>query len=80
MSSTDELRSMAVSIGLAVPQAATLMMGAAGSIDRLDAENSRMRKLVQRMWPTFTGEKRATFADRLHVRAEIDELGIEVDA
>ncbi|MBR2683006.1 MAG: hypothetical protein IKE22_07065 [Atopobiaceae bacterium] len=42
------------------------------------ADNERLRKLVQRMWPAFTGEKRATFADRLHVRAEIDELEITV--
>ena len=41
-------------------------------------DNERLRKLVQRMWPAFTGEKRATFADRLHVRAEIDELEITV--
>lgn len=41
--------------------------------------NDRLRKLVQRMWPVFVREKRATFADRLHVRAEIDELGVEVD-
>ena len=48
-------------------------------IDLLDAQNAKLRKLVQRMWPVFIGEKRATFADRLHVMAEIDELGIEVD-
>ena len=32
----DELRSMAESVGLAMPQAATLMMEAADTIDRLD--------------------------------------------
>ena len=41
-------------------------------------ENAKLQKLVQRMWPVFTGEKRATFADRLRVKAEIDELGIKV--
>lgn len=40
--------------------------------------NDRLRKLVQRMWPVFIGEKRAIFADRLHVRAEIDELWVDV--
>lgn len=46
---------------------------------KAEAENARLHKLVQRMWPAFIGEKRATFADRLHVRAEIDELGVEVE-
>ena len=32
----DELRSMSESVGLAMPQAATLMMEAADTIDRLD--------------------------------------------
>lgn len=41
-----ELRSMAASVGLAVPQAATLMMGAADTIDRLDADNAKLRELV----------------------------------
>lgn len=41
-----ELRAMAESVGLAVPQAATLMMGAADTIDRLDAENAKLRKLL----------------------------------
>lgn len=41
-----ELRAMAASVGLAVPQAATLMMGAADAIDRLDADNAKLRKLV----------------------------------
>lgn len=46
---------------------------------KAEAENARLHKLVQRMWPAFIGDKRATFADRLHVRAEIDELGVEVE-
>lgn len=41
----DELRSMAESMGLAVPQAATLMMGAADTIDRLDAKNAKLRSI-----------------------------------
>ena len=46
----DELRSMAESVGLAMPQAATLMMGAADAIDRLDAENAKLRELVRHMY------------------------------
>lgn len=42
----DELRAVAESVGLAMPQAATLMMGAADTIDRLDAENARLRKFM----------------------------------
>ena len=49
------------------------------NILRMQEENAKLLKLVQRMWPVFVREKRATFADRLHVRAEIDELGVEVD-
>ena len=45
----DELRAMAESVGLAMPQAATLMMGAADVIDRLDAGNARLRELVSHM-------------------------------
>ena len=40
----DELRSMAASVGLEMPQAATLMMGAADAIDRLDAKNAKLRE------------------------------------
>lgn len=45
----DELRSMAESVGLAVPQAATLMMGAADAIEGLEAEKDRLRELVRDM-------------------------------
>lgn len=45
----DELRAMAESVGLAMPQAATLMMGAADTIDRLDAENAKLRKLTSKL-------------------------------
>ena len=47
-------------------------------IDELCVANERMRELVRNMWPVFIGIKRATFADRVHVAHEIDELGIEV--
>ena len=43
----DELRAMAESVGLAMPQAATMMMGAADAIDHLDAENAKLRELLQ---------------------------------
>jgi len=42
----DELRAMAESVGLAMPQAATLMMGAADIIEGLEAENARLREVV----------------------------------
>ena len=42
MTETDELRAMAESVGLAMPQAATLMMEAADTIDSLDAENAKL--------------------------------------
>lgn len=42
----DELRAMAESVGMAVPQAATLMMGAADAIERLEVENAKLRELV----------------------------------
>lgn len=53
----DELRTMAESVGLAMPQAATLMMEAADTIlslrDRaqdLQAENAKLRELVRAAW------------------------------
>ena len=45
----DELRTMAESVGLEVPQAATLMMEAADTIDRLESENHMLRELVAEM-------------------------------
>ena len=45
----DELRSVAESVGLEVPQAATLMMEAADTIDRLESENHMLRELVAEM-------------------------------
>ena len=47
-------------------------------ICNLEAESAKLRQMVARMWPMATGTKRCTFADRLKLRAEIDELGIEV--
>ena len=41
-------------------------------------QNAKLRQIVARMWPMAIGAKRCTFADRLKLRAEIDELGIEV--
>ena len=69
----DELRQMAESVGLEVPQAATLMMEAADAIDRLDAENAKLRELVR-------GLVYATHpADRARLIADAAEFGIEVD-
>ena len=48
----DELRSMAVSVGLDMPQAATLMMGAADAIEGLESENAKLRELVARAYKT----------------------------
>jgi len=42
-----ELRAMAESVGLEVPQAATLMMGAADTIDALGAENAKLRSELE---------------------------------
>lgn len=49
------------------------------TVEKLQAENVTLRTIVQRMWPAFSGMKRAAPSDKLCVRAEIDELGIEVD-
>ena len=52
---------------------------AADEIESLERENTKLRELVIIMWPVFIGIKRATFADRLRTRHEIDELGVEVN-
>ena len=44
MTLPNELRSMAESVGLEMPQAATLMMEAADTIDRLDVRNFKLRR------------------------------------
>lgn len=46
--------------------------------EMLENENGKLQMLVQRMWPVFIGEKRATFADRLWVRTLIGELKVEI--
>ena len=46
----DELRSMAVSVGLDMPQAATLMMGAADAIEGLESENDKLREQGARLF------------------------------
>ena len=49
----NELRAMAMSVEMEIPQAATLMMGAADTIDRLDAENAKLRELVHELWEGY---------------------------
>lgn len=63
----DELRTMAESVGLAMPQAATLMMEAAdtiwelrGSVHRERAEADRLRELVDG-WDFCSKTKSSTF-------------------
>ena len=76
----DELRSMAESVGLAVPQAATLMMGAADtiwelrdSVHRERAEADRLRELVDYVTPI------AWYAASERERDRMRELGVEAD-
>lgn len=77
----DELRSMAVSVGLEVPQAATLMMGAADTIARLDAENAKLREYGKLMHGHIKeccdacGERDICDVDALtrSLRIEVDE-------
>lgn len=79
----DELRSMAESVGLAMPQAATLMMGAADAINRLDGENAKLRKLVVRMFHTIEWSDRMSdsmYWPSFSYERELRELGVDVDA
>ena len=80
----DELRAMAESVGLAMPQAATLMMEAADTIDNLHRENAKLRELAADMLKAMRHMEDSAgmdvmvgyspwFAPKLH------ELGIEVD-
>lgn len=64
MSSTEELRAMAESVGLAMPQAATLMMGAADAIDRLNSENVKLQEenLILRKY-AFTALSALSYCD-----------------
>ena len=79
----DKLRAMAESVGLAMPQAATLMMEAADTIwqlrddlQRANAENAKLRELLQRTWDAFHD---ATAREFVTVKNELRELGVEVD-
>lgn len=80
----DELRAMAESVGLEVPQAATLMMGAADAIDRLDAENAKLRELVLDMlrWmpcPAPCGRcERYRYPEGCEFEIRRRELGVEL--
>lgn len=78
----DELRSMAESVGLAMPQAATLMMEAADTIDRLDAENARLREFASESFSMAFNfyHGAGTAEDLRELKVEYHELGIEVDA
>lgn len=58
----DKLRSMAESVGLEVPQAATLMMEAADTIlelrddlQRTNAENAKLRELARGLHKAYVG-------------------------
>lgn len=79
----DELRTMAESVGLEVPQAATLMMEAADAIERLEVENAKLRELVEDMLDcidiqiAFERVPARWMQDEFTGRAR--ELGIEVD-
>ena len=64
----DELRAMAASVGLEVPQAATLMMGAADAIDRLDAENAKLREEFNKMDVWHSKELTAAMAENAKLR------------
>ena len=83
----EELRAMAESVGLEVPQAATLMMGAADAIDRLDAENAKLRDLCEWLLnPYRLGAVTGEGVDRQWCRETYDggsyrlrELRVEVD-
>ena len=86
----DELRSMAESVGLEGPQTATLMMGAADAIDRLDAENAKLRGLVCHMYECMgnidaDGNHECDSCEYDNEEGKCDyerrmrELGIEVD-
>ena len=84
----DELRAMAESVGLAMPQAATLMMEAADTIfslrDRaqnLQAENAKLRELVRHLY-----EYRQLYfktgiypTDHGVTEQRMRELGVEVE-
>ena len=79
----DELRSMAASVGLEVPQAATLMMDAADTIwelrddlQRANAENAKLRRELESVGIAAYLYGRD---DLKSENAKLWELGIEVD-
>ena len=76
----DELRSMSESVGLAMPQAATLMMGAADAIDRLDAENAKLRERCADLYAEMITYSNAPNYNVSVWAPKLRELGIEVDA
>jgi hypothetical protein len=89
MSITYRLRSEAERYGLAAPQTATLMMEAADTIwelrddlQRANAENAKMRKLV-REWRKLAVYGADSLSDWIEIQADLEsrmrELGIEVD-
>ena len=88
MTAIEELRSMAESVGLAMPQATTLMMEAADTIDHLDAKNAKLRDLCEWLLnPYRLGAVTGEGVDRQWCRETYDggsyrlrELGGEVVA
>ena len=80
----DGLRSMAVSVGLEVPQAATLMMSAAGTIEKLEAENAKLRHLVHALLQCNVEDgdicAKCSYRSLLHggcmADVQADELGV----
>lgn len=84
MGAIEELRAMAESLGLAIPQAATLMMNAADAIDHLGGENTELRELVSALEDcrhTYCGDcvRWDHLQDECSLDVVIRELGIEVD-
>ena len=53
-------------------------MSMSEEIERLKAENAKLRELVVRMRPICVEGKRCTFADRIYINNTMEELGIEV--
>ena len=84
MSAIEELRAMAESVGLAIPQAATLMMNAADAINRLGGENIELRELVGALEDcrhTYCGDcVRWDYSNgECSLDSVLRELGMEVD-
>lgn len=86
----DELRSMAASVGLEVPQAATLMMDAAdtiwelrGMVHRERAENAKLRELLRAAYNCTNAGPSCLecrmVAGGCTLLSAMRELGVEVD-